>query len=102
MNLYYVEIEDGASHREYVAFAKAMSRLDAKHPDFSGSMNRRLVKHHMDEATVKLMITEEMNDEDDVRVSKVTDKDLNERLSGYRDLIRNYYMPHDDFPDISL
>ena len=102
MNLYFVEIENGITHPEYGAFHKAMSNMNAKHPDYSSSMNRRLVRHPLDEKTVKTIITAEMEKDDDVTVSKVTDEQLEGILSGYRDLIERYYMPYDKYPDISL
>lgn len=101
MNLYCIRIKNNRQHPEYATFYKAMSNMNGKHPDYGGSMNGALVKHHMDEKTVRAIVTAEMNYVEDIEIIEVTNKTLEGILIGYIDLVEKYFMPHDDYPKIS-
>lgn len=100
MKLFCVQIKNGPTNREFSTFVSAMSELYAKSPSFGGSMHGALVSHHTDEDTVKLLVTQNMKAPDDVTVTEVTTKTLQSSHVAYIDLINDYFLPHNDYPNI--
>jgi hypothetical protein len=87
-------------HSEYSQFVVKMGDLNGKHPDFGGSMNGALVRHHMDPQTVKSIVSENMTSDRDIVVEEVTRESLKSSHFGYKGLVEKYFLPHDTYPNI--
>ena len=100
MRLYRVTIDRMRQHPEFSQFVEKMYDLNGKHPDFGGSMNGALVRHHMDPQTVKSIVSENMTRDQDIVVEEITRESLKSSHIGYKDLVENYFLPHDTYPNI--
>jgi hypothetical protein len=100
--IYVVSLSKGRSHKEYEVFYKNVSLLNAKTPDFAGINNICVIAHHMKEDVVKMLCCDGMKNTDDVTIEEVTTETLNEDHMMYSRLIENYYLPHDNYPNINI
>jgi hypothetical protein len=102
--LYVVRLRDGRTHPKSQQFRLNMENLKAKEPDYGGSGNLWLLKHHVDADTVRLLCTENFlrSREQDVEIEEVTTRSLNGNHIVYRDMVRNYWLPHGNFENIKL
>lgn len=87
-------------HPEYGRFSEKMSELNAKHPDYGGGMNGALVRHPMGPEIVKAIVSEKMSSDQDIVIEEVTRKSLKSSHLGYNDLVKRYFLPYDDYPEI--
>ncbi len=94
---------DSRSHN-YKKFRENATNLNGKTGDFAGIQRVCVISHHMDEATVHVLVTDGFDgDEDEVAVEEITKKTLRSPKSAHRlytDLIENYFLPNDEYPNI--
>lgn len=101
--IYEVRIERGRSNPEHHIFHSNASNLNAKAPDFGGINNTCIISHHMDEKTVHMLCSSGMKDRNSVTIEEITKKTLDEKNGVHKihiDLIRNYFLPHGNYPNI--
>lgn len=101
--LYVVSLSRGRSHPQHSVFYKNVDSLNAKSSDFGGINNTCVLAHHLDAASVLRLCSEGIRAKKDVSVEEVTRTTLNDNNSHHRiysDLINNYFLPYDDYPNV--
>jgi len=102
--LYEVSLERGRSNPEHHIFLQNVMDLNAKTSDYAGINGLCLVSHHMDEDVVRRLCEEGLKkSKTDLTVTEITKKSLTSTRSGHRlhtDLINNYFLPYDDYPNL--
>ena len=102
--LYEVCLTRGRSNPEYQKFYGNVTNLNAKAPDFGGINNVCIVSHHIDAATVQVLCSDGLRkSRDDVTVTEITKESLASPSGHHRlflDLIENYFLPYDDYPNV--
>ncbi|WP_305830846.1 hypothetical protein [Photobacterium leiognathi] len=101
--LYEVCLSTGTSHPEFKKFHDNVNNLKAQAPSFSGIINMCILAHHMDLRTVRLLCSEGIDAKNDITVKEITRDTLNDEQSSHRmhtDLVNNYFLPYDDYPNI--
>ncbi|WP_449122960.1 hypothetical protein [Pseudomonas sp. MPG01] len=101
--IYEVRLELGRSNPEHHIFHGNVSNLNAKAPDFGGINNACIISHHMDKKTVHMLCSSGMKHRESVTVEEITKKTLNPKNGEHKihtDLIRNYFLPHGNYPNI--
>jgi hypothetical protein len=81
-----------------------LENLRGKEPDYGGSGNLWLLKHHMDSGTVHSLCTEEFSahHSEDVEVEEVTTESLKGHHSVFADMVRDYWTPYGNFENIDF
>lgn len=104
MYLYEVRLKNGRSHKRFVTFLDNATSLNAKAPDYGGISSVCLVAHSQNAETIHLLLARGMEEHDmDIVVKEITAKTLASNKSGhviYSDLISNYFLPHNKFPNL--
>jgi hypothetical protein len=102
--LYEVSLTRGRSNPKYELFFRNVTNLNAKQPDFGGINNVCIVSHHMDAVTVQMLCSEGLRqNRNDVTVTEITKESLDSPSGHHRlflDLIENYFLPYDDYPNV--
>jgi hypothetical protein len=104
--LYEVTLSGGKSNRDYFKFLENVQNLGAKPPDYGGINNVCIISHHIDAKTLFLLCTDGFKgDEGEVTVDEITSATLLSTDSGHRlysELVRNYFLPYNKYPNIRL
>ncbi|UCV27580.1 hypothetical protein [Ferribacterium limneticum] len=102
--LYEVCFERGRSNPEHAKFLRNVMRLNAKVSDYGGINNVCVIAHHMSKDIVFDLCAEGLKkSKGDLSVIEITKKTLTSQNSSHRlflALIENYFLPHDDYPNI--
>jgi hypothetical protein len=100
--LYEVSLDGGRSNRHFQKFQESVMNLNGQSPDFGGINNLCVISHHVDAKTLKSLITNFEN-WDDIEIAEITkttllDSQCTHRM--YSDLIRQYFLPYNEYPNI--
>jgi hypothetical protein len=102
-HLYEVCLLQGSGNPEFEYFLQNVMDLNAKEPDYGGIKNTCIISHHMDAETVHLLCSRNIKKKSGVTVTEITRETLslpNGHHKIYRQLIGNYFLPNDDYPNI--
>lgn len=100
--IYVVELDRGRSHPEWYAFSTAVSDLNGKAPDYGGINKTVLIGTHHDLATLKMMVTTDMEDRSAVLIEEITTATLKANHRPYTSLVESYYLPYKNYRNIRL
>lgn len=101
--LYVVRLSRGRSHPQYSVFHKNVEELNAKSPDFCGINSTCIIGHHLDVDTIHILCTNGIKNKADVTVEEITKDTLNDEQNhhrSYTDVVNNYFLPYDKYPNI--
>jgi len=101
--LYEVCLLRGSGNPKYTSFVENVMELNAKPPDYAGIKNTCIISHHVDAATVHVLCSAKIKKKSDVTVTEITRETINlpnGRHRLYKELIENYFLPNDDYPNI--
>lgn len=100
--LYEVTLSGGRTNKNFEIFFSNIARLNGKAPDYAGINNVALVSHHMDSNIVHYLCTDRFNERDlkDVIVEEITKNSLKKDHGIYYDIIEDYFLPYDEYPNI--
>ena len=102
--LYEVTFERGRSNPEFQTFLDNVMSLNAKAPDYAGINNLCVISHHMDSEVVYTLCSDGLKkSKKDLLVTEITKKTLRSNNSSHRvlsDLVDNYFLPHNSYPNI--
>jgi len=102
--LYEVSLKHGRDNPKYSVFLENVTALNAKGPDFGGIHNVCVISHHMDKDTVRILCEDGLGkSRTDLTVTEITKESLASKNSHHRvytDLVENYFLPYDDYPNI--
>lgn len=98
--LYVVTMRGGSENKNWVKFIENVDvNLKGKNPDYGPSATR-IVSHHMDSKTIHLLCTDRIKKKSDVTVEEITKETLKGVHAPFTELVGNYFLPYDDYPEI--
>lgn len=101
-HLYFVRLNGANSNPDWSKFLENVNEFKAKATDYSAG-SAYIIKHHIDLATLKPNLINNIRNEDDVIIEEITDETIasdNYQHKLYSDLIYKYFLPYDEFENI--
>ncbi|HEY6815744.1 MAG TPA: hypothetical protein VI168_09415 [Croceibacterium sp.] len=99
--LYEVSLDGGRSNPQWQGFYDGVTSLNGKSPDFVGITRVAVVGTHHSAHSVKRLIAGHMDDDSDLEIEEITNSSLQDfPHSVYGQLIRDYFLPYGDYPNV--
>jgi hypothetical protein len=104
VRLYVVRLSGGITNKNWQRFFENVGRLNGKSPDFAGISSTVLLKHPLDETTVRILCTDGFKGKNHgLSVEEITRSTLNDQTHYhhvYTDMVNHYFLPNDNYPSI--
>lgn len=102
--LYEVSLALGRSNPKHEVFFANVTALNGKPVGHGGINGHCVISHHRDRGTVEFLCAENLGESEAdlsvVEITKQTLKDPNSLHGSFIDLIENYFLPYDSYPNI--
>lgn len=104
LHLYEVRLSLGKSNNEYLQFIKEAEDLNCKYPDYNGFNGVCIISTPLTKDHLYTMLTVNMQNTESITINEITTESIDSDDSSHRlyaDLINNYFLRYNNYPNIT-